>query len=130
MTYATIEDIERRWRKLTVDEQGRAEVLLEDATTMLKVSFDNQKKDISKVDANLLTLVCCNMVSRVLDAGTDTGLYSAKTESAGVYSQTFTYAHSGTGLFITRKEKALLGLSGLRISTISYGGVDVCDNDN
>ncbi len=128
MVYATINDIEQRWRALTVDEQSRASVLLQDASTMLTVSFTNQKKDITKVDADLLKLVCCNMVSRVLDAGTDTGLYSAKTESAGVYSQTFTYATTGNGLYITRKEKALLGLSGLRITSMSVGGADVRNN--
>ncbi len=128
MIYATINDIEQRWRRLTTEEQSRASVLLEDASTMLTVSFSNSKKDITKVDASLLKLVCCNMVSRVLDAGTDTGLYSAKTESAGVYSQTYTYATTGNGLYITRKERALLGLSKLVITSISVGGADVCND--
>ncbi len=121
MIYATIEDIEKRWRKLTVAEVERAETLLGDASTLLEISFQLKRKDITEADPNALRMVCCAMVSRVLDSGTDTGLYSAKTESAGVYSQTFTYAQTGNSLYISRKEKALLGLSGLRISTIDMG---------
>ncbi len=97
---------------------------------MLRVSFANQGKDINSIDLNLLTIVCCNMVSRVLDAGTDTGLYSAKTESAGVYSQTFTYTNTGNGLYISRREMKLLGLSKLRIASISLGGEYVRNNNN
>ncbi len=122
MAYATIEDIEQRWRKLTVAECDRAQYLIDDAVVLIETLLTNQKKSIADVDPNLLKMVICSMVSRVLDSGTDTGLYSAKTESAGVYSHTFTYAQTGNNLYLARKEKALLGLSGLRISQTNLGG--------
>ncbi len=115
-------DIEARWRQLTVDETPRAYALLGDATAMIYQAFRKGNKDIKAVDPALLRMVCVNMVCRVLDGGTDTGLYSAKTQTAGVYSQTLTYAQAGNSLYISRREKSMLGLSGSRISFVSMGG--------
>ena len=120
--FANTTDIEMRWRELTVQETYRAEVLLEDASAMIRQEFKARRKTYDDVDPALLRMVCVNMVCRVLDGGTDTGLYSAKTQTAGVYSQTFTYSQAGNSLYIARKEKAMLGLSGLRISSIQLGG--------
>ncbi len=126
---ASVGDIVIRWRELTVVEATRALNLLEDATAMIYQEFRASRKDIKAVDPALLRMVCVNMVCRVLDGGTDTGLYSAKTQTAGVYSQTLTYSQAGNSLYISRKEKKLLGLSGLRITSISLGGGDVCNNN-
>ena len=60
MAYATVSDLEARWRALNEDEQARAEVLLEDAATYLDalVSIDPDDEEQQKV----LSRVSCSMV--------------------------------------------------------------------
>lgn len=63
MAYATVNDLERRWRLLSPSERERAEVLLEDASAII-YSYD------PKADEQILSIVCCNMVRRAMDQDT------------------------------------------------------------
>ena len=62
MAYATVEDIEARWRMLTADEQSLAQTLLDDASVMLArlVTIDESDEQ----QATLLKQVSCSMVIR------------------------------------------------------------------
>lgn len=116
MAYATVSDLEARWRALNEDEQARAEVLLEDAATYLDalVSIDPDDEEQQKV----LSRVSCSMVQRVMSSDTDTYGLASTSMSAGVYSQSMTFANPSGDFYLTGFEKQLLGVTGAKIGTI------------
>lgn len=117
--FATVSDIEQRWRTLTVDEKARAAALIEDSQVMIVSTFKQYNKDIEKADPQALRMVVCNMCQRVLSANLNAGDITQMTESAGPYSQTYTYSQPGTSLYIAKKERKLLGIYGARIGSVS-----------
>ena len=99
--YATVEDLSARWRDLDPSEEKRAEVLLEDAAVVID-SYTRGRA--ASVDA--LRVVSCNMVKRAMDA--DRSGVSQQTETAGPYSQTFTWANPNGDMYITKRERDML----------------------
>ena len=119
--YANLDDLQSRWRDLSVQEKTRAAVLLKDAEVMILAELTSYGKKLEDVEPAILRLVECNMCARVLSAGTNAADITQMTESAGCYSQTYTYSQPGTSLYISKKERRLLGIGGARI-----GGVSLC----
>ena len=115
MAYADVTDLEERWRTLSADEQARAAVLLEDASAMLSsmVVVD----DSDQRQAAMLRMVCCNMVARVMSAGADAGATQASM-TGGPYTQSWTYEAPVGAMYLTKSEKAMLGVSAMAIGTI------------
>ena len=62
MAFADVSDLESRWRELSTEEEARANVLLGDASAMLDALVDVDESDAQQAD--LLKVVCCNMVMR------------------------------------------------------------------
>lgn len=116
MAYATVEDLEAQWRTLTDEEQARAEVLLDNAgvylDALVKVDPDSTEQ------AQVLRTVSCSMVQRVMSAGMDTYGVSQASMSAGVYSQSMTFANPSGDFYLTGFEKMALGINGAKIGTI------------
>lgn len=78
MAYATIADLENRWRALSPDEAVVAAQLLEDAAVILTGSAG------SNVDDSILSIVSCNMVRRAMTTSGDAfGLDGQTMPSAG-----------------------------------------------
>lgn len=63
MAYATIGDLESRWRPLSPAEAQRVGVLLDDAAVLLS--------GYSDADPDLLRIVSCNMVRRAMTTSGD-----------------------------------------------------------
>lgn len=125
--FATIHDVEAGWRVLTDAESERASVLLERASARIIKAFRDAGAEYDlgdEVQATLLCDVCCNMVRRVVASNNDYG-YSSVSQTAGSYSEQFTYANPSGDMELTEREKSLLGLKGARIGTIrpKIGGV-------
>lgn len=117
MAYATIDDLELRWRPLTADESARAQALLDDAALMLDAVLS--AASIQDVEEGALVAVSCNMVRRAM-ALSDSGMYgvSQGTVSADIYSQTMTYANPTGDMYLTGNEKRMLGISNGYIGSI------------
>ena len=117
MAYATIDDLELRWRPLTADESARAQALLDDAALMLDAVLS--AASIQDVEEGALVAVSCNMVRRAM-ALSDSGMYgvSQGTVSADIYSQTMTYANPTGDMYLTGNEKRMLGISHSYIGSI------------
>lgn len=64
MAYATVEDLEKRWRKLTPSERTTAETMLDDASVIIDTYVKGD------ADFNLLGIITCNMVRRAMDPDT------------------------------------------------------------
>lgn len=116
MAFATVEDLELRWHKLTDDEKARAEVLLGDAATMLSRAVCICAEDQEQADA--LRQVSCNMVQRVMSVTDDIYGVSKGTMTADIYSQSWTYDNPSGVMYITKSEKDMLGVSSAYLRTI------------
>ena len=117
MAYADVSDIEARWRALSTDEQARAAVLLDDASVQLSRLVTVDDSDQSQAAA--LKMVSCNMVIRVMSAGTS-AMFGATNASmtGGPYSQSWTYESPMGDMYLTKAERALIGVSSTVIGTI------------
>lgn len=126
--FATTEDLEARWRVLSASEKTKAETLLGDASAQIRARFTACGKDISKADTNILKQVCCAMVRRVMDTPSDLFGVTQSSQTAGSYSQSYTYSGTSGEMFLKKNELKALGLSAIRIQSIhphiGYGDVD------
>lgn len=113
MAYATVSDVEARWRDLDQREEARAAVLLDDAAAMLDklVSVTGDAEQ-----AAILKMVSCDMVIRAMGA-TQAGL-SQSSMTAGPYTQSWTYSNPSGDMYLTKTERKLLGISSGYIGSI------------
>lgn len=116
MAYATVDDLEARWRPLSTAEQDRAEVLLDDAAVYLSALVTVDEDDPEQ--EAILKTVSCSMVQRVMSADVDTFGLSQTSMTAGSYTQSMTFANPSGDFYLTGFEKRLLGISGAMIGTI------------
>ena len=117
MAFADVSDIESRWRELTAEERTRAAVLLDDASTMLAAMVTVDDSDQSQAAA--LKMVVCNMVVRVMSAGTSAAFGATSgSMTGGPCSQSWTYEAPMGDMYLTKAERALLGVSSMIIGTI------------
>jgi len=108
--FATVSDLEARWRTLTADEQVRADPLLKDAAIILLSEMNRCGVGLditSEVQHSALVMVSCNMVKRVLANGTGADVSSMQT-TAGSYSEQRTFANPAGDMYITKAERRLL----------------------
>lgn len=116
-TWATVSDLEARWRGLSEAEGKRAEILIQDATSLIKDECLNWEAS----SAETRRRVVCAVVQRAMAApqGTEegfTGIASAMT-TAGPYSQQFTFKNPSGDLYLTKAEKrAFRGKTGKAFS--------------
>lgn len=115
MAYASTADIEARWRELTPEESARANALLEDASAILD-ALVNVTGDVDQ--SRMLEQVCCNMAIRAMSTSADLFGASSATMTAGVYSQSVSYASPTGDMYLTKLEKKLLGITSGYIGSI------------
>lgn len=129
MTFATVEDIKKLWRKLSEEEAIRAEELLPVVSDTLrlealKVGKDLDKLKINKVYSSVLKSVTVDVVARTLMTATDQEPMTQMSESALGYSFSGTFLTPGGGLFIKRSELGRLGLRNQKYGVIDLYGKD------
>lgn len=111
MAFASIDDIEGRWRTLTADEQTRAHALLEDASAMLSARVNMANVDGDRVQ--LLKSVCCQMVIRAMTSGAaDAFGIEEMSSTVGPFGQTAKFSNPSGELYITKSERKALGIGG------------------
>ncbi|NEG54755.1 Gp19/Gp15/Gp42 family protein [Bifidobacterium platyrrhinorum] len=103
--FATYGDLERRWHALTGPERENATVLLEDATQIIMDTCPRW----SMASERTLTAIACAMVIRKMSVGDDRlGVTNAQ-QTAGSFSESFTYSNPMGDLYLTKAEKSRLG---------------------
>lgn len=110
--FATVEDLQARYRPLDADERARAGALLDDASAFLASEHRRLGLDIDPADelrAGMLKVVCCAMAKRVLASGVDGDLTSCSM-TAGSYTEQRTFANPAGNMYLTREERRVLGL--------------------
>ena len=112
--YATINDLEQRYRTLVGSEVAKAEALLTDATAFLIAEFKRNDIDPDpdtwdEAYKQAVIAVVCAMVKRSI-ISSETGDIQSESASVGVYSQSFTYANPTGDLYLKESERRLLGI--------------------
>ena len=124
MSFAKVNDIEKRWRKLTADEADRAETMLEDASNVLSALVEVDEGDEDQ--AAILKQVCCHMVMRSMVASASDAFGVSELQATmGPFGQTAHYSNPNGDMYLTKLEKKLLGIGGSkgRIFHPGYGVV-------
>lgn len=121
--YATVSDLESRWRTLTAEEKLRAEVLLADAAVWLRTWIPGLDASIATgaVDAGAAVMVSCAMVKRAMLNSESEGLESvSRQQTAGPYSFADRSAFSNPegNLYLTAREIELL--KGRPVKAVSF----------
>lgn len=111
MAFATVEDLEARWRDLDSDEEAKASTLLDDAGAMLTALVDVDQTD--EQQATLLKIVSCSMVTRAMMAAeSDNYGVSQLDYGMGPFSQAAHFSNPNGDMYLTAQEKRLLGITG------------------
>lgn len=105
--FATVSDLEARWRGLSEAEQDRAAVLLADASALIRDTVPGWER----VSEQTLRAICCAVVRRAMSVDVDLpdGV-SSFNETAGPFSQQMSFANPTGDLYLTRAEKARMGV--------------------
>lgn len=122
VAFATLVDLERRWRPLSDAEKERAEILLLDAATKIALLCEQSGVKIDPEDglqSNALVGINCEMVKRAMLSPVDLPPVSAFAQTAGSYSESQTYINPTGDIYMTLAEKKLLGIGVQRMGSIS-----------
>ena len=111
-SFATVDELQTRYRLLNDEEKERATALLSDASAILYAEFSRVGKQIDSEDeiqkANLVR-VCCSMVKRAMASGIDDDVTSVN-RMAGIYSEQKTFANPTGEMYLTKNERRILGI--------------------
>ena len=127
MAYATVTDLEARWRELTDAESTRAEALLDDATAAIDLTARSVGVTFDQDDETIMTAVksvCCQMVIRAMLASASTSSVdipigaSQASWTAGPFAQSTTFANPNGDIYLTNSEISKLGLTGAGVYTM------------
>lgn len=126
MQYATVEDISKLWRPLSLEETNRAEGLIPIVCARLRSEAKNVGKDLDAMIANDENLVyvakqvTVDIVARALMTSTNSEPMTQFSQSAMGYTVSGTYLVAGGGLFIKKSELASLGLKRQKLGVIDF----------
>ncbi|MBT1173578.1 hypothetical protein JS528_09545 [Bifidobacterium sp. MA2] len=106
--FAEVPDLEARWHALTAAEQAKAEALIADASDLIVTTCPNWRQ----ATAQTLKRITCAVVKRAMLARDETTGITQGTQTAGSYSESYTYANPSGDIYLTASEKESLGGDG------------------
>lgn len=119
--YATLEDLQSRWRLLSADEQQRGGALLSDAAVKIALACKQSGVAIDAADelqSEALKSINCEMVKRAMMSPIDMPPMSSFAQTAGSYSESQTYVNPTGDLYMTLGEKKMLGIGTQKMGSI------------
>ena len=130
-SYATVEELAAYWRPMTESEQVRAEILLENVSSEIRLYAKGLGLDfdtMTQADDDLNTVtksVVMDTVARILNQSTTDEAVSQFSQSAMGYTASGTYLVPGGGSLVLKRDLKRLGLKRQR-----YGSLEVFDVSN
>ena len=129
--YATVDDVTKLWRALTVDEQEKVKALIPVVSDSLRQKAKDVDKDLDQMISsgdlmeNVVKSVVVDIIARYLDqlSSDHSSTVSQETQSALGYSWTGTYVNTGGGLSILDKDLKRLGLKRQRYGMVDLYGI-------
>ena len=117
MAFATVADLEARWRDLSDAEEAQASVLLDDAAAYLQALVEVDPDN--EVQAANLKMVSCNMVKRAMSSSaSDAFGVTNTTATMGPFRQQVAYANPSGDMYVSKSERAILGIGTATIGSI------------
>lgn len=111
MPFATTDDIEARWHTpLTQEERRRACAALDDTTALITDECTRAGIDIASIPTATLRAITCAAVIRKLTTDDDHLGVTNSQQTAGGFSESFTYSNPMGDLYLTSAERKRLGL--------------------
>lgn len=118
--FATLEDLEQRWKVLAADEAARAEVLLVDAASVMRTLASRSGVNLDDFeDEDVLKMINCNIVRRAMGQNDSFLDVSSVSLTAGPYAQTFSPVNPTGDLYLSLNEKRMLGIGAQRLGYIA-----------
>lgn len=115
--YASVSDIEALGISLTAAQHDAAEILLDTASSKLRLAAKKSGKDLDKMISDdpdygiAVKGIVIQAVTRALNSITDSSpVLSQGSETNGSYSISMTYLNAGQSLYYLRNELKELGL--------------------
>lgn len=124
--FATSDDLMDRWPNFPDGQDSRADLLLADASMMIR----SRRRDIDAaivtdpVLAHEVKAVTCSMVKRAMQGPVDLEGVRQVQDTTGPFSQGLTFDNPNGELFLTKSEKARLGIGQQRAFNVDIIGVD------
>lgn len=112
-TFASVEDLEQRYRSLESSEKTKAEALLQDATALITSELRCANVAIREDDElqrSALRAVTCSVVRRALAGGCGDSITQSST-TTGPFSRQVTFANPTADLYLTKQDKRALGIN-------------------
>lgn len=106
MTYATIHDLEARWRPLTAAERVRADALLADAAVRID-AYAPPPTELTDAQAAAREIISCEMVKRAMAGSAIPGI-TQESETRGPFTAQVTYANPLGDLYLTKADRQML----------------------
>lgn len=128
--FATVDDITLLKRKLTAEEQERASALLGIVSDILRSEANKVGKDLDAMVAasphlaSVAQSIVVEAVNRALNTPADQEPMSQMSQTAGPFTASATYLVPGGGVYILRRELALLGLRRQKMGVLDIYGID------
>lgn len=104
--FATVADLEARWRGLSEQEQARAKVLLLDAADLIRTTTRRWRE----LPESTLKRVSCQVARRAMGSDSIPGGVSSMSTTDGPFTQQFSYANPQGDLYLTKAERKSLGV--------------------
>lgn len=132
-SYATVNDIIKTGKNLTPAQTETAEILIETASSKLRLISSHYGKNIDKmIDdtetgkdfSNVVKSIVVQSVCRALNSISDTPPVTQESQSALGYNASITYLNAGQSLYFLRNELKELG-----ILRQQFGAFEVYDYD-
>lgn len=119
-TYATVDEYAARYGEPS--DSARLAQCLADASRLIDAVLEQHGKEPHEVDRSKLMQVCRSVAHRAMGEGTTAPAgVSQYTMSATPYSETFTFANPNSDAYLTKNEKALLGIGRSRLASVPLG---------
>lgn len=112
MAFATVDDLSKRWPSLSPGDHDRATTLLEDASLLIEAEYRRAGIVIDPEDefsVSARKIVCCSIVKRVMASSVD-GDYTQMSQTAGSFTEQFTFANPSGDMYLTAREYKMLGI--------------------
>ena len=120
--FATVADLEARWRPLTESERATAETLLADATNVIAAQLRDGWEDDEKVTSLLCQVTCAlvrrSMATQLSQESLDIPPASNYSETTGSVTRSVTLASPFGTMKLTKDEMRLLGISTQKVGQI------------
>lgn len=117
--YATVDDLQARWRPLAGDEVDKATALLADAAVIIRVARPDIDEQIAAgrlVDEAMI--VSCRIVRRAMSTPDGYEGVSAITDQAGPFQEQVSFGNPFGDSWLTKADQRLLGCSSQQAFTI------------